>query len=82
MFQGMVSGCCLPTRNCFCRFQISRGSATQASSSYAMSSTHQKTTSIGSALDIDLAVESIRNPAAFPLIAKPGSPDRAKHRDS
>lgn len=33
------------------------------------------------ALDIDLAFESIRNPAAFPLIAKPGSPDRAKHRD-
>jgi hypothetical protein len=33
------------------------------------------------ALDIDLAVESIRNPAAFPLIAKPGAPDSTKHRD-
>jgi hypothetical protein len=33
------------------------------------------------ALDIDLAVESIRNPAAFPLIARQGSPDSAKHRD-
>ena len=33
-------------------------------------------------LDIDLAVESIRNPAAFPLISSLNTPDIAVKRDA